>query len=497
MALDLQRVTAASGIAYVLFVGIENLDIIEAPGLSSPVSEIARLYAEDRTKLVVTTVCGTLSLLFYLVFAAGLWARLRARETPGDAWSAVGLVGGIGGPLLAAVGQTAHVILVLRGADGGLSPDTTRTLYDLDLVAQTTAGFLIALFLLGMGVSALRTGALPRWLAGWAVALAPLNLAVSLIGFVPDESARAAIVVSLGLETIWVLAASVWLLLAGWAPAGSDTLAMTLARVMLGAVGVAAGISGIALLAAPGATGDYFAWGLAPAPLASLVGGLYVASSAVYLPAARSDWIRARVLVVGILSLAVPIFAATMAHLDVFDFGRLPAWTWAVLFGVFPVAAAATLAGQRAAAPPAGGQRLGSPARAVLGALGALLLALSIALWADPVGAEEYLPFAPPALSGRVLGGWTFLLAVLAGWSALRDRAREAELALWALVAAPAGALVAAARSGGDLEPAGRRAAYVAVLVAWLLAALAIAASSRLRTRAQERAASAPAAADR
>jgi len=86
---------------------------------------------------------------------------------------------------------------------------------------------------------------------------------------------------------------------------------------------------------------------------------------------------------------------------------------------------------------------------------------------------------------------------VLAGWSALRDRAREAELALWALVAAPAGALVAAARSGGDLEPAGRRAAYVAVLVAWLLAGLAIAASSRLRTRAQERAASAPAAADR
>jgi hypothetical protein len=218
-----------------------------------------------------------------------------------------------------------------------------------------------------------------------------------------------------------------------------------------------------------------------------MVGGLYVASSVVYTLGALSDWTRARVLVVGIVGLAVPIFVATMAHLDVFDFGRLPAWTWAVLFGVFPLAAAAALLGQRGAPIEDDGRRLGTGVRAALVALAVLLVAVSVALWIDPVGAEGFLPYAPPALSGRVLGGWPFLLATLAAWSAYRDRRREAELAVWALVAAPAGGLIAAARSGGDLAPAGERAAYIGVLVAWLLAALAIAWAARLIPGAGER----------
>ena len=72
----------------------------------------------------------------------------------------------------------------------------------------------------------------------------------------------------------------------------------------------------------------------------------------------------------------------------------------------------------------------------------------AIALWADPVGAGDYLPFAPPSLSGRVLGSWAFLLG-------------------------PLGALIAASRTFGDLDADGR-ALYVLVLVAWLAAALAL-----------------------
>jgi len=474
MDLEGRRVSAVAGIGYVVLVGIENLDILGAPGLSSPVAEVARVYSEDRTRLVVTTVCGTLALFCYLIFVVGLWSLLRAREAPGDIWSVVGLVGGVGGPLLASMGQVAHVTLVVRGAEGARDPDVTLALYHLDLGAQTLAGFLVCLFVLGVGVAGLRTGAIPPWLAGAALALAPLTLAVSLIGVTDADAARAAVVVAFGLETLWVLMTSVWLLLDAWEPGRADRPSMTLARVMFGAVGVAAGISGIALLAAPSATGDYFAWGLAPAPLAALIGGFYVASSVVYLMAARAGWRAGRALAVGILALTVPIFVATMIDLDLFDFGRLPAWAWVVLFGLFPLAALLVLAGQRGAADPVDDRHLGPWVRAGLLVLAVPLLALSIALWADPGGAGGYLPFAPPSLSGRVLGAWAFLLAVLAAWSALRDRAGEAWLALVALAVFPLGALIAASRTFGDLDPDGR-ALYVVVLVAWLAVAFALA----------------------
>ncbi len=483
MRLDPRRAVAAAGIGYVVLVGIENIDVLGAPGVSSPVEEIARVYSDDRAQLVVTTVCGSLALLCYLVFVVGIWRLLRAREAPGERWSTLGLVGGVGGIVLAAVGQIAHITLVVRGADGvARDADLTRSLYELDLRAQAIAGFLVCLFVLGMGMAGLRTGAMPAWLAWPAIVLAPLLLAAAIAGTASDD-ARAAVVTAFGLETVWVLVASIWLLLDGWEPARHDRPSMLLARVMFGAVGVAAGISGIALIAAPSATSDYFAWGLAPVPLASLIGGFYIASSVVYLQAARAGWLQGRPLVVGILALSIPIFVATMVDLHLFDFGRLPAWVWVVLFGLFPLAAIAVLLGQRGAATPEADRRLSPGVRAGLLAIAALLLAAAIALWADPTGADAYLPFTPPSLSGRVLGGWAFLLAVLAAWAALRDRAREAGPALLALVAFPIGALIAASRSFGDLDPDGR-ALYVAVLIAWTVAALALAgATFRTPTR--------------
>ena len=176
---------------------------------------------------------------------------------------------------------------------------------------------------------------------------------------------------------------------------------------------------------------------------------------------------------------SVPIFIATLVDLDLFDFGRLPAWTWVVLFGVFGPAALLVLAGQRdEPSGEAGGRRLGTVVRIGLLVMAVPLLALAIDLWSDPVGGESYLPFEPPTLSGRVLGTWAFLLAAVAAWSALRDRVGEAWPALLALALFPVGALIAAARSFGDLETDGRW-GYVGVLIVWLAVALALAWAAR------------------
>ena len=471
--------TAAAGIAFVLLSGVESLDILGMPGPDGPASDVVEAYAANRALLLVQALCGAVSLVAYVVFAAGL-ARLVRDAGARGAWPALLLAAGIGGPLLGGIGQVAQFVLVSRGPDGIRDdPQGTLDLHAFDLRIQAAGALLIAVLLLSAGVAGRRTGALPPWAALAALALAPVVAVAAVVALASGAAAKGALVPALALHALWVLAVSAFLALDAYGPARDDAPAMTLARLMYGAVAVAAGLSGIALLAAPSTTADWFAWGLAPTPLAATIGGFYLASAVVYGLGAVGGWRAGRVLAIGILALSVPIFVATLAHLEVFDMGRLPAWTWVVLFGVFGPAALLVLAGQRGAgAGPEPDRSLPTAVRAGLLVLAAPLLVAAVALWADPAGAAEWLPYAPPPMSGRVLGTWAFLLAVVAAWSALRGRLGEAWPALLALVLFPAGALVAAARAAGDLEDDGR-AAYLAVLAAWLGAALALAWAAR------------------
>jgi hypothetical protein len=59
--------------------------------------------------------------------------------------------------------------------------------------------------------------------------------------------------------------------------------------------------------------------GLGPPPLASLVGGLYLASAVAFAVAVRLPWRDARCLVVASVALTAPTLIATLIHLDVFD----------------------------------------------------------------------------------------------------------------------------------------------------------------------------------
>jgi hypothetical protein len=51
---------------------------------------------------------------------------------------------------------------------------------------------------------------------------------------------------------------------------------------------LAAGLVGLALLAAPGATGRFFAWGLAPEGLAAFAGGVYALPAGALVAALRT-----------------------------------------------------------------------------------------------------------------------------------------------------------------------------------------------------------------
>ena len=322
------------------------------------------------------------------------------------AWPWLLLAAGIGGPLLGGIGQAAQFVLVSRGTEGIRDdPEGALDLHAFDLRIQAVGAILIALLLLSAGVAGRRTGALPAWATGAALVLSPVLAVAAVVALASGGAAKGALVPALALHALWVLAVSAYLLIDAWEPARGERPSMTLARLMYGAVAVAAGLSGIALLASPSTTADWFAWGLAPVPLAALIGGFYLASSVIYGLGARAGWRAGRVLAIGILALSVPIFVATLVDLEVFDMGRLPAWTWVILFGVFGPAALLVLAGQRdAGVGPEPDRPLGTAVRVGLLVFAVPLLAVAVALWSDPVGADAWLPYAPPSLSGGCWG---------------------------------------------------------------------------------------------
>jgi hypothetical protein len=388
----MRRITGAAALAYVVLAAIENMELLGLPGLGAPASEIRAAY-DDRALGIVTVSAGALSLVAYLVFAATLGARRL--------WPA------IAGTALAGAGVAAAALLVAGGDE---------SLFDLQLRLRYLAGPLMGLFLIGAADAPLRRLAL--------VVAAPLFLTpLALAGVeLPAQLAFAA-------QAAWI-----------WLAGLSLTVASVRGAAFLMLV-LAAGLVGVALLAVPGATGAFFAWGLAPESLAAFAGGVYVGSAVVYAVALRAPAREAHGLVVAAVVLSVSVLASTLAHLDVFDFGRLQAWAWVALFVAFGITTCVLAV--RGPWWPAPGPRLPLWARGLLGAAASLLGGVAVALWIDPAA------FSLPPLGGRFAGSWVAMLATLAAYAALTNRRREARLPALALVALPAGALVAAARTDG------------------------------------------------
>jgi Domain of unknown function (DUF4386) len=471
-----RRIAGSAGLVYAAAAAIENMGLLEAPTLGSPVADVRAQY-EDQALALVTSLAGALELVAYCVFAVALFGLLREGERRGDAWSLLALVGGIAGPVVAAAGLTATGVLV---ADGGarLGDGAIATLFDLSLSARMLSGGFLALFLAGVGISALRSRTLPRWL-GWYACAAALPLALAPVAaFTVDDGVQVAARTAFSLQALWIFVTSFWLALAD----GGERVAFVRRCAFLLLV-LGAGLVGTALVLVPGATGEFFAWGLGPEPLAAFAGGVYLGSAAVYALALRSEEFDPHGLVVGAVVLSVSVLVITLTHLDQFDFGRLQAWAWVVLFAGFSLVTSVVLAlGRRTPSKRVSGEPLTPAARAALTVVAGVLGALALALWVDPGALSSASPFDLSPLGGRFAGSWIALLAVLAGWAALRNHRGEARASVAALIALPAGMLVAALRTLPDLEPGGAAIAYVGA-IALLLATGAALAAGRARSR--------------
>jgi hypothetical protein len=324
-----------------------------------------------------------------------------------------------------------------------------------------------------MGVAALRAGVLPAWLV-WPGCAVAAGLALTPLAISEAQALEVGAGLAFALDTLWIFLAGLLLTLAD-----GVSRVVFVRRAAFLVLAIAAGLVGLGLLAAPEATGTFFAWGLGPEPLAAFAGGAYVGAAALYAIALPEPWRRVQGLVAGAVVLSVSVLVVTLTHTDQFDFDRLQAWAWVVLFAVFSATTIWILftGGDKAEAAPAGAALPGW-ARALMAAAGLALGALALALWIDPTGLAGPSPFDLSPLGGRFAGSWVALLATFAGWAAVRDDVEQARLPALGLVLLPAGALLAAARTIGDLEPAGVAGSYVAAAVALVAIGAAVALSS-------------------
>ncbi len=245
-------------------------------------------------------------------------------------------------------------------------------------------------------------------------------------------------------------------------------------RIVFALVMVGAAVTGGVLLAAPEATARTFSWGLAPAPLTSVVGGLYLASAVTFAFALPRPWPQTRGLAVSVLAWTLPTLVVTLGHLDQFDFRRFQAVVWIVAFVATPLLMIGILLGhERRSQDETVESKLPEWVRIGLAVVTLGGLVWGVALWMNPRSFGEPLPFDLPPLGGRFLGCWAVFNATLAAYALGRNRWSEARLSLIALLALFVGALIGAFRSFSQTDPAGR-AAYILVLVLLVAASLAL-----------------------
>lgn len=195
--------------------------------------------------------------------------------------------------------------------------------------------------------------------------------------------------------------------------------------------------------------------------LAAFAGGAYLGSAVVYAAALTRPRDEVRALVAGAAVLSSSVLVVTLVHLGQFDFTRLQAWAWLVLFSAFTLLSTGLLVLDRDPGP-APGEVLRRSIRALLAGVAVALAAVAVALWAAPEAVSALSPVALPALGGRFAGCWFALLATLAGWAARRNTVAAAHLPALALVALPAGMTLAALRTFDQL---GAATGYLAGLV--------------------------------
>jgi hypothetical protein len=223
MTTNWHRIGAVSGILFFVTV-LGSFFTPETPDADDPTAEIASSIADDRSAHLLSVYLGGLATLFFLVFVAALWSRLRQAETDRGP-SILVVLGGVATAALILVSEGVFLALI-EAADEGREPEAVRALFELDEVIFIGIGWSSAVFYAGAALSSLSTRSLPRAL-GWIAAALVAVFVVAFLGIFSesDEGGVLGGIFFGGIlvNFLWILATSIVMLRAKPRPAGERT----------------------------------------------------------------------------------------------------------------------------------------------------------------------------------------------------------------------------------------------------------------------------------
>jgi len=167
------RFLPISGIIAGLLFAAANV-MTDAPGLTAPAAKHIQWFEDHKAVNIISGVASGYFLVAMVLFAAGLRAALRARESEGASYSTVAFAGG----LLVAIFVLGNGLLNLLSVEAAnhKAGDVLMTLaYAMDLGWLPWAAASAVLFL-GAGIGGLATKALPKWLSIVTIVMGVLSM---------------------------------------------------------------------------------------------------------------------------------------------------------------------------------------------------------------------------------------------------------------------------------------------------------------------------------
>jgi len=251
-------------------------------------------------------------------------------------------------------------------------------------------------------------------------------------------------------------------------------------------------VTGVQLVVLTSRTAEFFAWTIAAAPSAIVIGAFYWTATVLsFLSWRQRDWAASRVGVPGVTIFLWATLATTVLHADKFHFAaesavtaRFAAWAWLVIYIADPVLVTFALvrqAGVPGADPPRSSPLPGAY-RALLVAAAGLFMLLGALMLAVPAVFIDRAPWPLTPLTCRTIGAWVLAMGGVFGTMAREDDALRIRPAAIASVTLPTLLCASTLRDLGEFRR-GPPAVVVAALVA-TVALIGVAGLLAARSRA-------------
>jgi hypothetical protein len=207
----------------------------------------------------------------------------------------------------------------------------------------------------------------------------------------------------------------------------------------------------------PDHTRELFAWTIRPRMTAMMLGAAYLGGTYFFVRAAASKrWHDVQAGFLPVAGFAALLGITTILHWDRFNHSHIAFITWTALYFTTPFLVTTVWLLNRRTDPgvrDSGDPELGRPVRAVLAALGVVVLALGAVLFGVPGAVLKLWPWMLTPLTARVVGS-LFVLAGLAQLCVARDpRWSAGRITVHSQLLALAGIELAAVLSWGSFKP--------------------------------------------